>query len=114
LTKEESEEASTQYVCAAVAQKGEGTLLWLTSPESASIIAYNFPQTDNFTLIRSAMNWMTNNTYTGVSISSTLMTTDGLALGTNGFTVLGVVLMLILPLAFIIPSAVYLYKRKKR
>jgi len=114
LTKEESEEASTQYVCAAVAQKGEGTLLWLTSPESASIIAYNFPQTDNFTLIRSAMNWMTNNTYTGVSISSTLMTTDGLALDTNGITVLGIVLILILPLAFIIPSAVYLYKRKKR
>lgn len=114
LTKEESEEASTQYVCAAVAQKGEGTLLWLTSPESASIIAYNFPQTDNFTLIRSAMNWMTDNAYATVSVSSTLMDNNSLALDTNGVIVLGVILILVLPLALIIPSSVYLYKRKKR
>ena len=60
------------------------------------------------------MNWMTNNTYATVSVPSTLMTVNSLALDTNGVTILGVALGLILPLAFLIPSMVYLYKRKKR
>ena len=57
---------------------------------------------------------MTNNTYATVSVPSTLMTVNSLALDTNGVTILGVALGLILPLAFLIPSMVYLYKRKKR
>jgi hypothetical protein len=57
---------------------------------------------------------MTGNTYAPLSIPSTLMTTGSLAIDTNGVTVLGVMLILVVPLAFIIPSIVYLYKRKKR
>jgi hypothetical protein len=60
------------------------------------------------------MNWMTDNTYTTVSVSSTLMVTDTLNLDTIGIAILGVVLVLVVPVAFLIPSMVYLYKRKKR
>ena len=111
---EEGEESGEQYVCGAVAQKGEGTLLWISAPESLGATAYSLSASGNFSLVYEALNWMTDNTYTGVSVSSTLMTTDGLSLDANGVTVLGVILILILPLAVIIPSSAYLYKRKKR
>ena len=111
---EEGEESGEQYVCGAVAQKGEGTLLWISAPESLTSTAYSLSAGGNFSLVYEALNWMTDNTYTGVSVSSTLMTTDGLSLDANGVTVLGVILILILPLAVIIPSSAYLYKRKKR
>ncbi len=111
---EEGEEKDERYVTGAVAQKGEGTLVWLASPESATVTGYSLSNGGNFTLIRASLNWMTNNTYAPLSIPSTLMTTGSLAIDTNGVTVLGVVLILVVPLAFIIPSIVYLYKRKKR
>ena len=111
---EQGEEKDERYVTGAVAQKGEGTLLWLSSPESASTTGYSLSAGGNFTLIREAMNWMTGNTYTTVSVSSTLMVTDTLNLDTIGIAILGVVLVLVVPVAFLIPSMVYLYKRKKR
>ena len=111
---EQGEESGEQYVCGAVAQKGEGTLLWISAPESLTSTAYSLSAGGNFSLVYEALNWMTDNTYTGVSVSSTLMTTDSLAIEANGIIVLGVVLILILPLALIIPASVYLYKRKKR
>ncbi len=111
---EEGEESGERYVTAAVAQKGEGTLLWLASPESATATGYSLSAGGNFTLIRAAMNWMTDNTYASVSVPSTLMTTGNLAIDTNGITILGVILAFVLPLALLIPSMVYLYKRKKR
>ena len=111
---EEGEEKGERYVTGAVAQKGEGTLVWLASPESVTATGYSLSNGGNFTLIRSAMNWMTDNTYTTVSIPSTLMNTGNLALDANGTAILGVVLILVVPLAFIIPGTVYLYKRKKR
>ena len=113
-TGEEIEEDGGQYVCAAVAQKGEGTLLWLASSDSATNTGYALSAGGNFTLIRSAMNWMTDNAYATVSVSSTLMDNNTLALDTNGVIVLGVILAFVVPLALIIPSSVYLYKRKKR
>lgn len=111
---EQGEEDGEQYVCGAVAQKGEGTLLWISSPEALSATGYSLSAGGNFTLAQSALDWMTANTYTAVNISSTLMSANGLALDTNGVVALGVILILVLPLAFIIPSVVYLYKRKKR
>ena len=111
---EQGEESGEQYVCGAVAQKGEGTLLWISAPESLTSTAYSLSAGGNFSLVYEALNWMTDNTYTGVSVSSTLMTTDGLAIGTDGIVVLGIALILILPIAVIIPASVYLYKRKKR
>ena len=111
---EQGEESGEQYVCGAVAQKGEGTLVWLSAPESLTATAYSLSAGGNFSLVYEILNWMTDNTYTGVSVSSTLMTSNGLSLNTNGVTVLGVILILILPLALIIPASVYLYKRKKR
>ena len=89
-------------------------LLWISSPEAATATAYSLSAGGNFTLIRAAMNWMTGNTYASVSVPSVLMSSGTLALDTNGTTLLGVVLIMALPLAFLIPSAVYLYKRKKR
>ena len=57
---------------------------------------------------------MTQNEYTAVSVSSTLMTTGTLAIGSGGVTALAVLLGFALPLSFVIPGVVYLYKRKKR
>ena len=111
---EEGEESGEQYVTAAVAQKGEGTLVWLASPESASATGYSLSAGGNFTFIREAMNWMTENAYAAVNVSSTLMTTGNLPLGENGAVILGVALAFVLPLALLIPSMVYIYKRKKR
>ena len=111
---EEGEETGEQYVAGAVAQKGDGTLVWLSSPDSATATGYSLSNGGNFTLIRAAMDWMTGNAYTTVSVSSTLMSSSTIALGTNGTAVLGVALILIVPMAFIIPSIVYLYERKKR
>ena len=111
---EEGEESGERYVAGAVAQKGDGTLVWLASPDSATVTGYSLSNGGNFTLIRAAMNWMTDNTYATVSVPSTLMNTDSLALDTNGSTILGAILILVIPLACLIPSAVYLYKRKKR
>ena len=103
-----------KFVCGAVAQKGDGTLLWLASPESANATGYSLSAGGNFALIDAAMNWMTNNTYKTVSIPSTLMTQNSLAIDANGVTVLAVILALVVPMAFIVPTIVYLYKRKKR
>ena len=60
------------------------------------------------------MNWMTGNTYSNISVASTLMTSGNLAINTNGVTVLAVILAFAVPLALLIPSMVYLYKRKMR
>ena len=111
---EQGEETGEQYVAAAVAQKGNGTLLWLASPDSATATGYSLSAGGNFTLIDEAMDWMTQNEYTAVSVSSTLMTTGTLAIGSGGVTALAVLLGFALPLSLVIPGVVYLYKRKKR
>lgn len=111
---EQGEETGEQYVAAAVAQKGEGTLLWLASPESASATGYSLSAGGNFALIGEAANWMTGNTYASMTVPSTLISTHNLSIGTNGVTVLAILLAFVLPLAVLIPSIVYLYKRKKR
>jgi hypothetical protein len=103
-----------KFVCGAVAQKGDGTLLWLASPESANATGYSLSAGGNFALIDAAMDWMTNHSYKTVSIPSTLMTQNSLAIDANGVTVLAVILALVVPMAFIVPTIVYLYKRKKR
>ncbi len=111
---EQGEEKDEQYVAAAVAQKGDGTLLWLASPESATATGYSLSAGGNFKLIDAAMDWMTENKYENVSVSSTLITTSSLRIDTNGVTVLAILFAFVLPLALLIPSMVYLYKRKKR
>ena len=111
---EEGEEKDERFVTGAVAQKEDATLVWLASPDSATATGYSLSNGGNFALILEAMNWITGNIYTTVSVPSTLMTTGNISLDTTGTTVLGVVLVLIIPLACIIPSMVYLYKRKKR
>lgn len=111
---EESEEKNERYVTGAVAQKGDGTLVWLATPDSATATGYSLSNGGNFAFIRETVDWMTENDYATVSVSSTLMTTGSIALNTTGTAILGVVLILVVPLAFIIPSTVYLYKRKKR
>ena len=111
---ETGEEKDEQYVAAAVAQKGDGTLLWLASTDSATSLGYSLSAGGNFTLIEAAMDWMTDNAYETVSVSSTLMSSDGLVIGTTGVTVLAILLAVVLPLALLIPSMVYLYKRKMR
>lgn len=111
---EQGEETGERYVAAAVAQKGDGTLLWLASPESATATGYSLSAGGNFTLIDAAMDWMTANEYTAVSISSTPMTSAALAIGVGGVAALAVLLGFALPLALVIPGTVYLYKRKKR
>ena len=111
---EQGEETGERYVAAAVAQKGDGTLLWLASPDSATATGYSLSAGGNFTLIDEAMDWMTQNEYTAVSVSSTLMTTGTLAIGSGGVTALAVLLGFALPLSLVIPGVVYLYKRKKR
>ena len=112
--EKQGEEKDERYVTGAVAQKGDGTLLWISSPDSATYEGNRLSAGGNFTFIRSAMNWMSGNTYATVSVPSTLMTTGSIALDANGIAILGVVLGLILPLTLLIPSMVYLYKRKKR
>ena len=107
-------ENTGKFVCGAIAQKEDATLLWLASPESAGAMGYSLSAGGNFTLIRSAMNWMTDNAYSTLNVSSTLMTTGSLAIDSNGVTVLAVVLAFLVPLALLIPAMVYLYKRKKR
>ena len=111
---EKDTENKGKYVAAAVAQKGEGKLLWLASPDSATTSGYTLSSGGNFTLICEAMNWMTDNAYQNVSIPSVAMISDGLTLDATGVTVLAVILAVVLPLAFLIPASVYLYKRKKR
>ena len=111
---EQGEETGERYVAAAVAQKGDGTLLWLASPDSATATGYSLSAGGNFTLIDEALDWMTENEYTAVSIPSTLMTTGTLAIGSGGVTALAVLLGFALPLSLVIPGVVYLYKRKKR
>lgn len=111
---EQGEETGEQYVAAAVAQKGDGTLFWLASPESASATGYSLSAGGNFSLIENAMNWITDNDYANMTVSSTLISTNSLSIGTNGVTVLAILLAFVLPLILLIPSIVYLYKRKKR
>ena len=111
---EEGEETGEQYVTAAVAQKGDGTLLWLASPDSATALGYSLSKGGNFVLIEDAANWMTSNTYQGITVPSTLISTYSLSIGTNGVTVLVVLLAFVLPLCLLIPAMVFLYKRKKR
>ena len=111
---EEGEETGEQYVTAAVAQKGDGTLLWLASPDSATALGYSLSKGGNYALIEDAANWMTSNTYQGITVPSTLISTYSLSIGTNGVTVLVVLLAFVLPLCLLIPAMVFLYKRKKR
>ena len=111
---EEDEETGEQYVCGVVAQKEKGKLLWISSPGSATSIGNTLSNGGNFTLIYETLNWMTGNTYAGISVSSTQVTTGSLALGLTGVVVFAIILALIVPLAILIPSMVYLYKRKKR
>ena len=111
---EQGEEKDEQYVTGAVAQKGDGTLLWISSPDSATSLGYSLSLGGNYTLIRSAMNRLTDNAYAMVNVPSTLITTSSLNIGTNGVTVLAVLLAFVLPLCLLIPSMVFLYKRQKR
>ena len=98
----------------AVAQKGDGTLVWLASADSASIVGYSMSSGGNFTLIREILDQLSQNTYESVSVSSTLMTTNTLTLGENAELILGILLIAVLPMALLVPGLIFLYKRKKR
>ena len=107
-------ENTEQLTVGAVAQKGEGTLVWLASADSASVLGYSMSSGGNFTLIREIMDQLSQNTYESVSVPSTLMTTNTLTLGENAELILGILLIAVLPLALLVPGLIYLYKRKKR
>lgn len=103
-----------EYTFGAIAEKGETTIVWITSP-LATISAYDaYAEGGNHELLLSAFNQMTGIGHDGITIASRQIDTETLAVTATGFVVWGFILVILLPVATVVAGGLVWYQRKKR
>lgn len=103
-----------EYTFGAIAEKGETTIVWITSP-LATISAYDaYASGGNHELILSAFNQMTGIGHDGITVASRKIDTSSLSVSAMGFLGWGFILVILLPVATIVAGGIVWYQRKKR
>ncbi|MBQ7335307.1 MAG: Gldg family protein [Clostridia bacterium] len=111
---EKQEDEKGRYVFGVTAEKGDSTLLWISSPDSISDTAYSLSTGGNFTLLLSAFSQMCDNSYEYLSIESRLMPSQNLTVTDGEIAILALLLVLLIPAAPLIVCGTKRYIRKKR
>lgn len=103
-----------EYTFGAIAEKGETTVIWITSP-LATISAYDaYAEGGNHELILSAFNEMTGIGHDGITLASREIDTASLAVTATGFLIWSLILVIVLPVSVAVAGGIIWYQRKKR
>lgn len=113
-TFEKSDETG-EYTFGAIAEKGDACIVWLACP-AALESPYNSisENSGNFTLARSAMDFMSGANVSGIAIDPSSTSVDSLSVTGAQFAAVAVVLVLLLPLGVAITGVVVWVRRKRR
>ena len=112
--KELLDERADTYVCGAIAQKGESSLIWISSVLSLGLAGYSYSGGGNYTLLHAAMDFATDNGFTPLSIDSAPIESQAITLSSGQLAVCAILLLMLLPAAFALPAGIRIYIRKKR
>ncbi len=103
-----------EYTFGAIAEKGETTIVWITSPLK-NISAYDATaEGGNHDLILSAFNQMTGIGHDGITLASREIDTATLAVTATGFAVWSLIFVILLPVSVAVTGGIVWYQRKKR
>ncbi|MBQ9784342.1 MAG: Gldg family protein [Clostridia bacterium] len=102
-----------RQVCGAIAQKGDSTLIWISSALSMGLTGYSYSGGGNYALISSALDFATDNEFTALSIDPAPIESQAIT-PTAWQSALFAVVVLALIAAFALPTGISIYVRKKR
>jgi len=111
---DEDRDNAARYVCGAYAQKGESTLLWISSPDTLSNMGNSMSGGGNFTLLESALDYATANEYALLPVAPTVIQSAAVLTDSTMQILINLFFILLLPLAMLATGAVRIYLRRKR
>ena len=114
-TNKQSDAPKTTYTAGAIAEKGDTQLVWI--PSSASFLSQvntNYAANGNFDLFLQTLNHLSGVASNSIAIPARVMESPALAASPVQLIVLGVILVLILPIATAAIGIGIWYVRKKR
>lgn len=102
------------FCCGAIAEKGNSTVMWISSPLSVSSTGYVASEGGNFLLLLSAFRWMCNADFEKLSIASTTVASEALSVSNGDLAIWTLVIAVLLPIIPVSIGIVRTYVRKKR
>lgn len=114
-TGKQTDASKTTYTVGAIAEKGDTQIVWISSSASfLSQINTNYAANANFDLFLQALNHLSGVASNSIALSARSMESPALAASPVQLIVLGVILVLILPIATAAVGIGVWYVRKKR
>ena len=102
------------FTLGAVTEKGESRVIWLSCSMGITDDGNTLSSSGNYQLTCAAFAWLTDSENQGVEIDPATISTGTLNVTVRQFTAWGVVLILVLPIAFLTTGIVIRQRRKKR
>lgn len=102
------------FTLGAIAEKGESRVIWLSCSMGITDDGNTLSSSGNYQLTCAAFAWLTDSKNQGVEIDPATISTGTLNVTVRQFTAWGVVLILVLPIAFLTTGIVIRQRRKKR
>lgn len=112
--KETLDERAGEYVCGAIAEKGDSRVIWISSALSIGLTGYSYSDGGNYALVRSALDWATDNAFDALSVEPTSIESQTLSMSSGQIAVCVLAVAVLVPLAVAAICGVRVYIRKKR
>lgn len=103
-----------EYNVGVIAESGDTKIVWISSPYALTQFYDAYADGGNFTLAISAFNWMSGIGSDSIAISSSVLNTGVLSVSVTQFAVLGILLVILIPVAVAVVGIIVRYIRKKK
>jgi hypothetical protein len=103
-----------EQIMGVIAQKGEGTVVWVSSPDAVTNFGNVQSKGGNFSLARSCFAYLSGYQGKAVELDPVEISTNGLNVAGGKSTALSILVILILPAAFLATGLGIGYVRKKK
>ena len=111
-TMEKGEEGC--YTVGAIAERGDDRVIWISCATALTDDGEKMSSGNNYSLACGAISWLTDSSNQGVAINAAVISSGMLSVGVGQLVAWGVVMIVILPAAFLITGTVIRQKRKRR
>lgn len=102
------------YVCGAIAQKGDSSLIWISSALSLGLAGYSYSGGGNYSLVLAALDFATENEFSPLSIEPRAVESQAISPTSGELAVCAILLLVLCPIALALPAGLRIYIRKKR
>lgn len=103
-----------QHHMGVIAQKGDSTVVWISSPDATTNYANVQSAGGNFDVAVSCFGYLCGTEHTAIELDAVQMDTSMLTVTVGSFVWLTVLLVLLIPVAFLITGITLAYIRKRR